>query len=1009
MTVKSRVDSADWLSLGYRPRELEQNIRDFWKKSRTAEKLEKTRRKNHKGIQGYVEGPPTLNGYPHVGHLRGRVMKDLHYRWKTMQGYYIPFWTGWDCQGLPVELEVERHLGVRNKKDLLKRVGEERFIEECKATVKKYYEAWHAADVAAGVFINDKKAYWTYLDDYIDREWKYLKSAWDQGLLGEGYYVVAYCPHCQTSLSNAEVGMSYKDVEDPSLYFKIRLEESNEEYFLVWTTMPFTLVTDLMLAVHPDADYVKAKVGDETWIMVEQRLEDTMRELKIEDYAVTESLKGKQLEGLKYEYPFLDLIPQQLELDKNPNVHRVVSENFVDVTTATGVVHLAPGNGEEDFFVAQKREVPIFAPFDDEVVFTEAAGAFAGLFARDADRMVLEELRKRKLLASVEQVRHEYPTCWRSGHKLVWLARREYYLWTNRISERIVGAAQKVEYYFDPPRNRFLAFLQEGKPWCVSRERIWGTPLPIWVCSEAECRQKILISSKKELLTKAKEVPEGHFELHKPWVDQVVLECPECGGKMLREPFVLDTWHNSGAAPYARFTDEEFDSYIPADFLVEAIDQTRGWANTLLLEHVILTAKPESPYKAFLFYGHVLDAKGRKMSKSVGNVLDANETLEECSADLFRFYILRKCAPIDSMSFDIKELNKRPYQILSTLLHLYRFFTQNAEYDHFNPKMHTLVSAKKNRTLMQPDQWLLSKLQTAVEGVTDRFEKCEFNLALSELEEFVVNSLSHHYVPMVRPELWSDDVSTHSRRLTIYATLWTVLKTLTLLFNPITPFLSEAMHLHANKIFEGKHPKSINFENWPTPNPTLKNPDLERDFEALFKYVSLTYSARQALKLKRRWPLEKAVLAGPKEAKEAVKRLEPIFLERANVKTVEYLSDSEILKLETGHIASEENLSVFMDSFRDNNLVGEGFMRDLARRVQALRKQLGFSPTEILESVHLTQLDPEAVRLLSPHLEKMLELVRAREIDLQAAKKNLRVDWQEFEVDGKTVFVAISR
>jgi isoleucyl-tRNA synthetase len=1009
VTVKSRVDSEDWLSLGYHPRELELKIRDFWKKNRTAEKLEKTRRKNHKGIQGYVEGPPTLNGYPHVGHLRGRVMKDLHYRWKTMQGYYIPFWTGWDCQGLPVELEVERSLGVRNKKDLLKRVGEERFIKECKATIRKYYEAWHSADVTAGVFINDAKAYWTYLDDYIEREWKYLKSAWDQGLLGEGHYVVAYCPHCQTSLSNAEVGMSYEEVEDPSLYFKIRVEGSHEEYFLVWTTMPFTLVTDLMLAVHPEADYVKVKVGDEVWIMVEQRVKDTMQELKIEGYTVVETLKGHQLAGVKYEYPFLDLIPRQRELDKSPNVHCVVTEDFVDTTTATGIVHLAPGNGEEDFFVAQRREVPIFVPFDDEVIFTKDAGAFAGLFARDADSMVLEELEKRKLLASAEQVRHEYPTCWRSGHKLVWLARREYYLWTNKILTRIVEAAQKIEYYFDPPRNRFLAFLQEGKPWCFSRERIWGTPLPIWVCTKTECRQKILISSKKELFAKAKEIPKGHFELHKPWVDQVVLECPECSGRMLREPFVLDTWHNSGAAPYARFTDDEFDKYIPADFLVEAIDQTRGWANTLLLEHVILTAKPESPYKAFLFYGHVLDAKGRKMSKSVGNVIDANETLEKCSADLFRFYILRKCTPIDSMSFDVQELNKRPYQILSTLLHLYRFLVQNATYDRFNPKKHTLTSAKEEGTLTQPDHWVLSKLQTTVEQVTEKFQQCEFNLALSELEEFVVNTLSHHYVPIVRPELWSDDATSRNRRLTIYATLWTTLKTLNLLFNPITPFLSEAIHLHMNEVFEAKQPQSINFESWPIPNPTLKNPQLEREFEVLLKYVSLTYSARQTLKLKRRWPLARAVLAGPEKVKDALRRLESIFLERANVKTVEYLTDSEILKLETGKLITEEKLSVFLDSQRDAELVGEGFMRDLARRVQALRKQLGFSPTEILESVHLAELNSNTIKLLNPHLEKMVELVRTRKVDLQSNKADLNVDWREFEVDGKTVSVAISR
>ncbi len=1010
MTVKFEADSKHWLTQGYSPLELEQKIREFWQKNRIAEKLEKTRLKTNKGILGYVEGPPTLNGYPHVGHVRGRVIKDLRYRWKSMQGFYIPFWTGWDCQGLPVELEVERELGVKNKKDLLERVGEERFVAECRKAIMKYYEAWHRADIRAGIFINDAKAYWTYLDDYIEREWKYLERAWDQGLLGEGYYVVAYCPHCQTSLSNAEVGMGYEEVEDPSLYFKFKIVEEENCYFLVWTTMPFTLVTDLMLAVHPDAEYAKVKVNDETWIMVRQRVESTMQELEIQVYKVLSTVLGKELEGLRYEYPFLDDIPKQQELDNHPVVHTVVCEDFVDVTSATGVVHLAPGNGEEDFAVAQKHGVPVYAPFDDEVNFTKEAGMFAGLFARKADDKVIEELQKGGLLVSIKHIRHEYPTCWRSHHKLVWFARKEYYLWTNKINDCIVEAAENVDYFYDPPRNRFLSFLREGKPWCFSRERVWGTPLPIWKCEK--CDHRVLVSSKRELFEKALEPPKGHFELHKPWVDRIVFKCERCNGKMHREPFVLDTWHNSGASPYSRFTEEEFRHYVPVDFLVEAIDQTRGWANTLLLEHVILTGKPESPFKAFLFYGHALDGKGRKMSKSLGNFIDANDVLDDYSADLFRFYTLWKCSPIDSMNFDAGELSKRPYQVVSTLYHLYRFFMQNAEYDQFDPQKHTLEWARAEETLGPPDLWLLSKLQNTLKDVTSKFESCEFNFALSKLEEFVVNFLSRQYLPMVRHELWSDDIETQKRRFTIYATLWQTLKTLNLLFNPITPFLCEAMYQQVHRILDNKLQESVNFEKWPTMDKKLVNSELERDFDTLLKYVSLTYSARQAAKLKRRWPLKKAVLAGPNDSKKAVKRLQPLFLELANLKDVEYVSKLEEVNSDLrrkGSVASDDNLHVLIDTHRDEKLQGEGLMRDLARRVQALRKELGFTPTDVLEAVYLADLDVETIRLLTPNLNIMEELIRTKKVHLQKARSELGTDWHEYKLDSRKVYVAILR
>jgi isoleucyl-tRNA synthetase len=470
---------------------------------------------------------------------------------------------------------------------------------------------------------------------------------------------------------------------------------------------------------------------------------------------------------------------------------------------------------------------------------------------------------------------------------------------------------------------------------------------------------------------------------------------------------VLDVWHNSGASPYARFTDEEFSKFVPVNFLTEAVDQTRGWANSLLLEHVILTGKPEAPYEEFLFQGFVLDAKGRKMSKSLGNVIEINKLLAERSADVSRFYFLWKTSPIDSMNFDPKDLRGRPYQVLSTLYHLHNFFLQNAEYDRFNPKKHTLQWAKEKDSLKTPDQWLLSKLQNLIKDFTERAELCEFNFALSKLEDYIVNLMSREYVPMIRRDLWSDDPVTLNRRLSVYATLWYVLKTLVLLFNPTTPFLSETLYQHVYRKLDDSLPGTVNLESWPEPDFTLEDATLEVEFEILLQSLPLVYSARQNAQLKRRWPLAKVVVVAPKNVSEALKKLEDLFLELSNIKEVEYAEELPMVDSERWAVASEDELQILLDTHRDDALEGEGLMRDLARRVQALRKELGFSPTDIVEAVHIAELDKTNIELLKPFIAEMEELVRAKKVHVHGERIKIKANWHEDKLDKKKVYVAV--
>ena len=1025
----------------------------------------------------FIEGPPTMNGIPHAGHLRGRVIKDLWYRFNTLQGKKIEFNGGWDTQGLPVELQVEKELGVTGgKTDAIKQFGVERIVSECKKVVEKFNKTWVEVDELLGMSFNHEKAYWTFRDEFIEREWQILKKAYDNNILEEDFTVIAYCPSCQTSLSHAEVNQGYEEVKDPSLYYKVKLVDE-DAFLIVWTTMPFTLVTDAMVGLQPDEDYAYVKVENETWVVGKTRLKDFMLEVKIEEYKIEKTVKGSEFEGKKYIHPLLDLIPELNEFSKSDNYHVAVSESFVDASTGSGLVHLSPANGEEDIKIANKRKVKIFSPINDEVKFTSHAGKYQGMFVRDADRPIVEDLKDCNALVKIGKIKHKYPLCWRSHHPIVWLARRGWFYKLDRLGNKAIDAAESVEYFFEQPKNRFLGIIKERHPWCISRERIWGCPLPVWNCEE--CNEKNWFFTRKEIVDASENLPDGpNFELHRPWIDNITVKCKKCGStKTKREEYVLDTWHNSGAAPYSSLTDEEYSKEIPAPFFTEGIDQTRGWAYTLLIENVILNNSATPPYKAFLFQGHVLDEKGGKMSKSKGNVLEGAKLLQKYPTDLIRFYFMWKASPIEPLSFSTDELMSRPYQVINTLFNLHLYFKQNSQYDNFESSS-TIEWAKQNNLLTSPDIWLLSKLQKLIQTMTEKNQSCKFHESAKAIDDFIINNLSQIYIPITRGELWDEDEEKKNRRLAIYAVLDKVLKTLDILIHPFCPFTSEYLY---HTVFDGK--QSILLDKWPEYQESLVNEKIEESFDIMKDVVSISSAARMKGKLKRRWPLNEAQICVKKGQKTKLETLSKLLQSQLNVEKftvieteqesgLEQISelkqlglpakptielerkrigpkakqhmgklvstfsetepeeivaslqkeqrydfdvDDETISLEKEDfivdfdasenfaMAKRDNYIVFISTSRNQEMMAKGLIKDVARRLQTLRKERGYTPTDILETASILDLDKESLEMIKDKTKDLSFLVRVKQVNFTESCKEYKDD----DIDGQKIRISV--
>jgi len=1066
----------DALSNAYKGQSIEDAIRERWKVENLKEKIRQRFIEKGAKMFGYVDGPPTLNGEPHMGHLRGRIMKDLWYRFETIRGNFIDFRGGWDCQGLPVELQAEKELGLSgNKTANLKRIGEEAMVDTCKKMVLRYHEVWKASDEQIGLLIDDENAFWTYRDGYIEREWHILRAAWENKILSEGYRVTPFCPSCQTSLSAAEVALGgYENLEDPSMYFKMKIREKDSTFLVAWTTMPFTVITDELVGVKPEAEYcyVVVQPSLETWIVGADRLDALMKELKIQNYEVKRKVKGSELEGVRYDYPLADIIPEQGGIDwESTLVHSIVAEEFVDVTTGSGLVHMSPANGEDDFEVAQRRGLPIFNPIDDQAVFTEKAGAFAGLFVRDSDQKIADALKEKGALLRYGRLKHEYPICWRSGHRLVWLARREYFYFVDRLKELAIDAATETEYFYDPPGNRFVEIVKEKRPWCISRERVWGTPLPIWRCES--CKEKLGLFTRDEIVSKAKSLPDGpNFELHRPWIDRIVVSCPKCGADMNREPFVLDTWHNSGAAPYAAHTDKEYHDLVPMPFLTEGIDQSRGWAYSLLIENVILTNKAQSPYEAFLFMGHVLDENGEKLSKSKGNFIPVRELLKAASVDLVRLYLNWKASPIDSINFSKAEMITRPYQILNTLYHMHIFYDQNARFDGFqfsSPEAITKRLQKSDEaTFKKQDRWLLSKLGLLIDQCTESYQLGRYSEAVRAIETFVIDLLSQTYVPIVRGEMWEETEESKSRRQIIYSVLGLVLYQIDVMLHPVSPFVTDYLSRECFGV------DSLMLKEWPESEARFRDNHLEAEFDLLSNVVSLTNSARMKGKVKRRWPLRKAVYLMGEAESELILPDKELLLEQVNLVDVEFetdptktpikvsvkpnfelvapraksrmnelssklsktdaawlfnrlsiegkvrlpempdfeLTESDVIfdfsPTQPGYVVAENyGVVIALDITRDDGLIAEGTMRDLARNLQSLRKEKGFNPTDVLATAKAAGLGKQIVKLLESKKEQLAFLVRVRKVELYSDFPSESESWSKAEIDGVEIRIDV--
>jgi isoleucyl-tRNA synthetase len=836
-----------------RTREL--RVLEQWKQNDTFRKSIENREGNPNFV--FYEGPPTANGKPHIGHVLGRVIKDFICRYKTMSGYRVVRKAGWDTHGLPVELGVEKQLGISGKQDIEK-YGIAEFVEKCKSSVFEYEKQWRELTEAIAYWTDMNNPYITLTNDYIESVWNILSVIHKKGLLYRGHRVSPYCPDCQTTLSSHEVAQGYEDVKDLSATVKFR-SKRGREIFLAWTTTPWTLPANVALAVNKDIDYVKVKQNGEVYVVAEKLAEKVMKE----DYEILSRHKGSEFVGIPYEPPFT-----YISVDKG---HIVVDADYVSDTSGTGIVHIAPAHGEDDYRTTRQHNLDFVNVVNPAGCYTDQITDFAGRFVKDCDVDIVKNLSERSLLFSKERYEHSYPFCWRCKSPLLYYAMESWFIKTTAVKDQLLENNSNIRWYPSHlQEGRFGKFLEELVDWNISRNRYWGTPLNVWVCRD--CGSEYAPSSHKELREKSIQPIDENLELHKPYVDEVYLRC-SCGGKMQRTAEVIDVWFDSGSMPFAQyhhpFGDEKlFHEQYPADIICEGIDQTRGWFFSLLAVSTLYNGK--SPYKAVISTGHVLDENGQKMSKSKGNVIDPWDIIDEFGTDAFRWALLSDSAPWNSKRFSKQIVAEAKSKVVDTLVNAHAFYALYATIDQYKPEEYP-----KHTSTNELDRWILSRLNSTLQNVTKGLEANDFLNPAKAIEAFI-DELSNWYIRRSRDRFWGSEMSVD--KISAYQTLDEVLLTLARMIAPYTPFIAEDIYCNLDGT------GSVHLTDFPRANESAIDAALENEMDTARQIVELARSIRNETGIKTRQPLSELIISLDRVFNLA--RFEDIIKDEINVKEI---------------------------------------------------------------------------------------------------------------------------
>ncbi len=849
--------------------EREKEVLQYWKENKIFEKSLEFR----EGRPGFTfyDGPPTANGKPHIGHILTRVVKDIVPRFKSMKGFNVLRKAGWDTHGLPVELEVEKLLGINGKPEIEK-YGVEPFIQKCKESVWKYKREWEDMSDRVGFWADMENPYVTYHNTYIESEWWALRQIWDKGLLYKGHKIVPYCPRCGTSLSSHEVAQGYKDVKEPSIFVKFAVKGEENTYLMAWTTTPWTLPSNVALTVNPIETYIRAKCGEEVYILAEALAASVLKD----EFTVLERVQGKDLFGMEYQ-PLFDFA----KTDRK--AYYVVCDSFVTLTDGTGIVHTAPAFGEDDAKVGKANNLPFVQLVNEQGEFVESVAPWKGMFVKEADPLIIKDLQSRGLVYKVMDYEHSYPFCWRCDTPLLYYARDTWFVRMTEVKEKLLKFNYSVNWL---PENikegRMGNFLENVVDWGLSRSRYWGTPLPIWEC---ECGHRHLVGSIAELKEMGSDVPDD-IELHKPFIDNIYLKCEKCGSdRMKRVSEVIDCWFDSGAMPFAQWhypfeNKEIFENRYPADFISEAIDQTRGWFYTLLAISTLLFDEPS--FKNCIVLGHVNDKDGQKMSKHKGNVVDPWTVLDKQGADAVRWYFYIGSAPWLPSRFYEEAVSESQRKFMGTLLNTYAFYVLYANIDKFDPTRYKLDYDK----LSVMDKWVISRLNSLIATVDKNLENYRITESARAIQEFV-DDLSNWYVRRSRERFWQKDMN--QDKINAYMTLYTVLVELVKTSAPFVPFISEEIYLNLVRNLDKNAPESIHLCDFPVANKDYVDADLENYMDRVLKLVVLGRACRNTANIKNRQPIGKMYI---KDTVELPPMYRDIIAEELNVKEIVFTDDA---------------------------------------------------------------------------------------------------------------------